>query len=257
MQVVILAGGSGTRLREMSEFQPKPLIPIGPYPMIVHIMKLYASYGYKDFVLALGFKQEAFKIYFHNYDIINHDITINTGSYAGMSYNNTTDKWKVILSDTGENTLKGGRLKRVEKYIEGDNFFCCYGDGIGNINLPELLEYHLAQGKIATVTGVYSPPRFGEITQNKGKVISFSEKPSNLTHIINGGFFVFNRKIFDYLSEDEWCDLEYGPLELIAAKDEMGMYLHKGYWGCMDTIKDVDVLQKEWDSGDPGWLKFV
>jgi glucose-1-phosphate cytidylyltransferase len=254
IQTIILCGGSGTRLKEMSEFIPKPLIPIGGIPMIVHIMRLYAYYNFKDFVLALGYKQDAFKQYFAHYDIINNDVTLNIGRYQGDNYRHYTDQgWKVTLSDTGEATFKGARLKRVEKYVQGDTFMCTYGDGIGDIDIPALLAFHQYHGKIATVTGVHPSPRFGEIHHDNGKVISFSEKPHDDNCLVNGGFMCFNRGIFDYLTVDPWCDLEVGPLELLAAKGELQVYHHRRFWKAMDTLKDMGELQTMWDGGHPKW----
>jgi glucose-1-phosphate cytidylyltransferase len=252
MQVIILAGGTGTRLREMTEFLPKALVPIGGIPMITHIMRWYMHYGYEQFILALGYKQEAFKQYFSLYDTINNDCTLNIGKYRGEDYREFKDSFRVTMVDTGENTFKGGRLKRVERYIEGDTFMMCYGDGIGDIDIKKLLAFHQAHGKLVTVTGVHPQPRFGEIHHDKGNVISFSEKPED-DCLVNGGFYVFNRGIFDYLTEDSWCDLEHGPLELLANKGEMRVYQHKGYWGCMDTIKDMEILNTLWEEGKAKW----
>jgi len=251
--VVILCGGTGTRLKEMTEFIPKPLVPVGPYPMVVHIMKLYSFYGYKNFILALGHKQESFKEYFWNYNLINNDIVLD-GTPVRFK---AVEDWNIVLSDTGEATMKGGRLKRIEKYIEGDTFMCTYGDGIADIDLRDLLEFHRSHGNLATVTGVHPIPRFGEILYDGNKVISFSEKPHNGNCLVNAGFFVFNREIFKYLTEDEWCDLEIGPLELIAAKGEMMVYHHKGFWKSMDTLKDMGELQQLWDSGNVPWRNYV
>lgn len=254
MKVVILCGGSGTRLREMSEFVPKPLIPIGGVPMVVHIMRWYAKFGFNEFVLALGYRQADFKLYFSNFDIINNDITVSIGRYQGDRYQKYRDQgWTVTLCDTGENTFKGGRLKRVEKYIDGDTFMLCYGDGLSNISIPELLSFHESHGKIVTITGVTPPSRFGEISHEEGRVISFSEKPQNGNCLVNGGFYVFNRKIFDYLQPNEWCDLEAGTLELLAAKDEMRVYNHRGWWGCMDNISEMAKLNELWKSGQAPW----
>jgi glucose-1-phosphate cytidylyltransferase len=255
MQVVILCGGSGTRLREQTEFIPKPLIPIGPVPMVVHIMRWYAKFGFTDFVLALGYKQEALKQYFHHYDIINNDITVNIGRHGG--YNDYAEYedwgWRVVLSDTGENTMKGGRLKRVEKYIEGDTFLMTYGDGISDIDIISLVAFHKSHGKLVTVTGVHPVPRFGEIHHDNGCALSFSEKPQHDDCLMNGGFFVMNRGVFEYLHEDEWCDLEVGPLEMIARKGELMVYPHKGFWRCMDTLKDMSELQQLWVDGKAPW----
>lgn len=253
MQVCILCGGSGTRLKEMSEFIPKPLIPIGPYPMVVHIMKLYAHYGYKDFVLALGYKQEAFKMYFRNYDIINHDVTFRTGIPTNPIYTGREEQWCVVLSDTGDNTFKGARLKRIEQYIQGDTFMLTYGDAVSDVDLDKLLSFHKSHGRLVTVTGVHPAPRFGEIHHDNGKVISFSEKPHDDECLINGGFMICDRKIFDYLTEDSWCDLEVGPLELLAAKDELRVYHHRGFWKSMDTLKDMGELQTMWNEGKAKW----
>lgn len=252
--VAILCGGSGTRLREQTEFIPKPLIPIGGIPMVVHIMRHYAHYGFKKFVLALGYKQDAFKEYFVNYDAINNDITVDIGRYRGVSFSDTQD-WgmSVTLADTGMNTLKGGRLKRIERYIQGDTFMLCYGDGVSDINIPALLEFHKSHGKLATVTGVHAIPRFGEVHHKDDCVLSFSEKPLRDDCLINGGYYIFNRGIFDYLVEEEYCDLEVGTLDLIAAKGEMMVYKHTGYWACMDSLKDMDNLQNEWASGKARW----
>ena len=254
MQVALLVGGSGTRLREQTEFTPKGLIPIGNTPMVVHIMRWYAKFGFKDFVLALGYKQQAFKEYFSHYDIINNDITIDVGCYRGLNHHEHVDKgWRVILSDTGENTLKGGRLKKIEKYIIGDTFFMTYGDAVSDVNINELLAFHQSHGKIVTITGVHPAPRFGEILHKDGHILSFSEKPQDEDCLVNGGFMVFDRRIFDYLTDDPWCDLEIGPFEFLANKGEMAVFHHRGFWGAMDTIKDMDALRQLWDSGEAKW----
>jgi glucose-1-phosphate cytidylyltransferase len=251
MQTVILCGGFGTRLKEQTEFLPKPLIPIGGIPMVVHIMRWYAKYGFKKFVLALGYKQEEFKKYFSHFNIINNDIKICSDKDI-IEINDGHD-WEIILSDTGPNTMKGGRLKRIEEYIIDDTFMMTYGDGISDVDMSALLAFHQSHGKMVTITGVHPAPRFGELHHNNGNVISFSEKPQDDGCLMNGGFMVMNRGIFDYLTEDEWCDLEVGPLELIAAKGELMVYHHKGYWSSMDTLKDLGTLQQEWESGKAKW----
>jgi len=258
MQTVIMCGGTGTRLKEMSEFVPKPLIQIGGVPMAVHIMRWYAKYGFKDFVLALGYKQEQFKQYFAHFYQINNDIKVSTGRYYGMhhSLDVSGDDWQVTLSDTGENTLKGGRLKRVEKYIHGDTFMLSYGDGLSDINFRSLVEFHRSKGKIITVVGVHPPGRFGEIHRDGTKVLSFTEKPEIQANgpLINAGFYVCNRKVFNYLTMDECCDLERGMMEFIANEGEMAVYHHNGFWKCCDTLNDLIILQKIWDSGDIPWI---
>lgn len=251
LPVVILCGGEGTRLREETEFKPKPMIQIGDRPMLVHIMKWYAKFGLNKFVLALGYKQDIIKDYFARYNEINNDLVVNTGMYKGYIYDlcpHPKDNWNVVLANTGLHTLKGARLKKVEKYING-TFFLTYGDGIGDIDIEALLKFHRSHGKIATVTGVVSPPRFGELTRDGSLVTGYLEKPYNPENLINGGFFVFNQEIFDYLTEDENCDLEFGALQALAAEEELHVYQHHGDWCCMDTAKDMGAMQKLWESG--------
>lgn len=252
IQVVILCGGSGTRLREQTEFIPKPLIPIGGIPMVVHIMRLYAHYGFTDFILALGYKQEEFKKYFTNYDVINNDVTIDLGRYNGMNHHEYKDRWRVTLADTGVDTMKGGRLLRIRKYIHGKTFMCTYGDSIGNINIPALLDFHQSHGKMVTITGVHPVPRFGEIIHDNGQVIQFSEKPDNDSWTVNGGFMVMDSEIFQCL--EEGFDLEVDVFSTLVKMGELMVYEHFGWWGCMDTMKDVESLQAEWKTGEARWL---
>ena len=248
MDVVILAGGGGTRLREMTEFMPKALIPIGGRPILYHIMKIYAHHGHTDFILALGYKQEAFKEYFNHFDDINNDCVIHVGRYRGTTCRESPDNWKVTLSDTGINSDKSARLRMIEKYIKGDTFMVTYGDGIADIKINALLAYHESKGRIATVTGIHPQARFGEIHHDDGLVTSFSEKPHD-GQLVNGGFFVFNREIFKYLEGD----LETHVLEKLTQIGQLAVYQHDGYWGCLDTIKDMDDLNRLWDSGKAKW----
>ena len=251
MQVVILCGGSGTRLREQTEFVPKPMVQVGGKPMLWHIMSRYSHYGFNEFILALGYKQEMIKTYFYNFDIINNDIRV---SRDGVQVAGALSKWDVILCDTGPLTMKGGRLKKVEGYISGDNFMMTYGDGIADIDIGALVQFHLSHGRIATVAGVHPTPRFGEMHYAEdGRVTSFTEKPEDDNCLINGGFFVFRREIFEYLTDAPWCDLECGPLELLAAKEQMMVYAHHGYWGCMDTMRDMEELNQLWNNGEAKW----
>jgi glucose-1-phosphate cytidylyltransferase len=249
MQTVILCGGTGTRLKEQTEFLPKPLIQIGGKPMIWHIMKIYAHYGYTDFVLALGYRQECFKDYFAHFYEINHDMILTE---LGISWKPIIEKWRVVLSDTGLNTLKGARLKRVERYIKGNTFMCSYGDGLSDVNLYDLLSFHKSHGKIATITGVHPSPRFGEIHHVGGLVQEFTEKPQGEC-LMNGGFMVFNRGVFDYLSEDENCDLETDCFHDLTQDKELMVYHHKGFWKCCDNLYDMGVLQNMWGAGNPKW----
>lgn len=250
METVILCGGTGTRLKEMTEFCPKPLVPIGGKPIIYHIMKTFSHYGFTDFILALGYKQDAFKEYFAHFDEINNDVVMHVGRYQGQTHREeTADNWRIILSDTGLHTLKGGRLKKVQRYVRGDTFFLTYGDGVSDINLKELLAFHEAHGKMVTITGVHPPARFGEIHHEGSVVTTYSEKPQQTEMLVSAGYYVCNKQIFGYLTEDG--DLEKGPLEKIAAMDEMRVYHHKGFWKPMDTLNDMMQLEILWEKGAP------
>ena len=255
MQVVILCGGVGTRLREETEFRPKPMVNIGSYPILWHIMKYYAQFGYKNFILALGYKGETIKNYFCHYELMNNDVTIELGQpeKTRIHYAHDEAGWKITLADTGEKSLKGARLKKVEKYIEGNTFMMTYGDGIADVNINDLLAFHESHGKMATLTGINPAARFGELKIEGDRVETFSEKPQNGDGLINGGFFVFNRKILDYLVMDDSCDLEIGPLEQIAREGQLMVYRHRGFWACMDTLRDMEYLNKIWNDGKAKW----
>jgi glucose-1-phosphate cytidylyltransferase len=255
MKVVILCGGMGTRLKEETEYKPKPMVEIGEKPILWHIMKIYAHCGIKDFVLSLGYKGEMIKDYFYNYDILSNDFTIEFGNEKNIEIhrNNAEQGWRITLADTGDKTLKGARLKRVQKYINDDQFMMTYGDGIANVDIKNLLKFHRNHGKIATVTGINPASRFGELKIKGNQVESLSEKPKNGNGLINGGFFVFNRDVFDYVSADEDCDLEIGPLENIAAEGQLMVYKHTGFWACMDTIRDTEYLNRLWREGQAAW----
>lgn len=220
LKVVILAGGLGTRISEETGTIPKLMVEIGGKPIIWHIMKIYAHYGFKDFILCLGYKGEMIKEYFYNYEVLNNDFTIELGNTGNIEiHSNHGEKgWRVTLADIGETAMTGTRIKRAEKYIRGDEFMLTYGDGVANINIKELLEFHRRHGKIGTITGVRPPSRFGELLTNKNRVVEFSEKPLVSQGFINGGFFVFDREIFDFLEDRDDCDLEYGALEEIALR---------------------------------------
>jgi glucose-1-phosphate cytidylyltransferase len=253
--VVILCGGLGTRLREETEYRPKPMVNIGKRPILWHIMKIYAHYGFRDFILSLGYKGEMIKEYFYNYEILNNDFTIELGKQNQIEiHNNHLEKgWRITLADTGDRALKGARIKRIQKYIVNDQFMMTYGDGLTNIDLNTLLTFHNQHGKIATVTGINPSSRFGELKINKNQVESFNEKPDKGLSFVNGGFFVFNYEIFDYLSDDDSSDLEIGPLEKIAEEGQLMAYEHQGFWACMDTIRDMEYLNKLWDEDKAAW----
>ena len=255
MKVVILCGGKGTRLREETEYRPKPLVNIGGKPILWHIMKTYSAYGLHDFILCLGYKGEMIKDYFVNYDLLNSDFTIHLGSKRITTDNVVHDEanWRVSLVDTGLDTMTGGRLARVRKYIEPDeNFVLTYGDGVSDVNVAQLIEFHHRSGRIATLTGVHPMGRFGELAIDGDTVREFAEKPPSNHTWINGGYLVLNRRIFDYLAGDD-CILERTPLERLSAEGQLGVYRHPGYWQCMDTLRDMEMLNHEWASGRPPW----
>jgi glucose-1-phosphate cytidylyltransferase len=255
MKVVILCGGAGTRLREETEFRPKPMVNIGSRPILWHIMKYYSRFGFSDFVLALGYKGEMIKNYFCHYELMNNDVTITLGQPENICIHHSHEEagWNITLADTGEKALKGARLKKVEKYIPGDTFLMTYGDGIADVDLHALLAFHRGHGKLATVTGINPASRFGELKIDGHCVESFTEKPQNAKGLINGGFFVFHRSIFDHLSTDDSCDLEVGPLEKIARERQLMVYKHQGFWACMDTLRDMEYLNRIWDEGKAKW----
>lgn len=251
-KVVILCGGKGTRLREQTEFMPKPLVDIGGRPILWHIMKIYAHYGYQSFLCCLGYKGEMIKQYFLNYEYMSNDFMVTIGyKNREIIMDQEEKEWSVTLADTGLETMTGGRIKRIEKYINSENFMVTYGDGVANINIDELEKFHLEKGKIATVTGVHPISRFGIIERNAdGMVERFREKPQ-VDEVINGGFFVFNKKIFDYL--DLNCVLEKDPMEQLAQDKELAVYEHKGFWYCVDTYRDYLELNKMWDEKNVPW----
>jgi glucose-1-phosphate cytidylyltransferase len=254
MKVVILAGGFGTRLGAEGQLTPKPLVPIGGRPILWHIMKTYAHFGFTDFVVCLGYKGDMIKRYFYEYELINSNFTIELGTGRTITHSShSEDGWRVTLVDTGLRTLKGARLKRIQEHIEGDAFMLTYGDGVADVNLPALLSFHRTQGKIGTLTAVRPPSRFGELVVQTNHVRLFTEKPQASAGFINGGFAVFDSTFFDYLTSDESCDLERGALEQLAAEGELAAYEHPGQWACMDTLRDVEYLNTLWDQGRPFW----
>ncbi len=248
MKVVILCGGMGTRLREETEYKPKPMIEIGEKPIIWHIMKIFSYYGFNEFVLCLGYKGEMIKEYFVHYQQKMNDLQIDLSdnSVTILNSEKSSENWKIILANTGETAMTGARVKKIEKYIDSDNFILTYGDGLADINLDKLVQFHGSHGRIGTVTGVRPPSRFGELLLADDKVIEFSEKPQVTDGFINGGFFVFNKKVFQYLNEDDNCILEQNPLKNLAKDRELMVYKHTGFWQCMDTYRDLQLLQNLW-----------
>ncbi len=255
IKVVILCGGRGSRLREATEIRPKPLVEIGGKPILWHIMKVYAHYGFKDFILCLGYKGEMIKEYFLNYEAMNNDFTIHLGSPNQIQFHSghLEKNWNVTLVNTGNQAQTGTRIKRIENYIDSDTFMVTYGDGVGNINIKKLLEHHLSCKKIGTVTGVHPSSRFGELVIEEKDIIEFSEKPQVKEGFINGGFFVFNRKFFSYLKDDDNCYLEGEPLEKLAKDKRLSVYPHKGFWQCMDTQRELDILNDLWKHNKAPW----
>lgn len=256
MKVVILCGGQGTRLREETEYRPKPMVEVGGHPLLWHIMKLYAHSGFTDFVLCLGYKSEVIKEYFLNYEAMNTDCTIELGAPDRLQFhsNHLERGWTVTLANTGLAAQTGTRIKRVERYVDTDEFLLTYGDGVADLNIRDVVAFHRRHGKVGTVVGVRPPSRFGELmTDERQTVVEFSEKPQASKGFINGGFFVFHRRFFDYLSEADECVLEREPLERLAKDGHLMMYPHQGFWQCMDTPRDLRLLEMLWDRGEAPW----
>ena len=255
IKVVILCGGLGTRLREETEYRPKPMVQVGGRPILWHIMKIYAHYGFKDFVICLGYKGNMIKEYFLNYEAMNNDFTMQLGNRNSTQFhsNHQEKDWCVTLVDTGEEAQTGARVKRIEKYIDGDLFMLTYGDGVANINIEDLLKYHKSHGKIGTMTGVHPSSRFGELVIKNKQIIEFTEKPQIGEGLINGGFFVFNKNFFNQLKEDDNCILEQEPLRNLAVDGELMVYPHDGFWQCVDTYRELEILNNLWESPNPPW----
>jgi glucose-1-phosphate cytidylyltransferase len=258
MQTVILCGGQGTRLREETVFRPKPMVKIGARPILWHIMKYYSCFGHQDFILSLGYKGEVIKEYFWHYELMESDVTLKLGSPDQHHFHQPHSEagWSVTLADTGQNALKGARLKKVERHIQSDTFMLTYGDGLTDVDLDALVEFHQSHGKLATVTGINPSSRFGELRVEGDEVRSFREKPLQGNSWRNGGFFVFNRAVLDYLITDDCCDLEVGTLEQIANEGQLMVYRHEGAWASMDTDRDRTYLNGLWTSGQAFWKKW-
>lgn len=253
MKAVILAGGFGTRLSEYTQVVPKPMVNIGPYPIIHHIMNLYSKYKVKDFVVALGYKSEVIKKYFYSLSVLNNNFTINPNKSKVYFHNNDAPDWNISLVDTGIDTMTGGRLLRIGEFLDNECFFCTYGDGLSNINIGELLKSHKQSNCLATVTAVRPQARFGElIIGNNNRVKSFKEKPQLNTGYINGGFFIFEPEVLNYIEDDNTV-LEKEPLEKLAAQSQLNAYSHDGFWQCMDTKRDHELLEKIYSSGNIPW----
>ncbi len=255
MKVVILAGGFGTRMSELTSVIPKPMVPIGGKPILWHIMSHYASYGHKEFVIALGYKSEVIKDYFYRLGAQGADFTVDLGSGAVLSHGRSNVDWKVTLVDTGEATLTGTRVKLLRPYLGDQKFLLTYGDGVSDVNLNQLVEFHEQSGAAATMTAVHPAARFGELTiSERGIVDSFEEKPQLQEGWINGGFFVLEPEVFSHIPDSN-CMLEREPMTSLVSQKKLSAYRHAGFWQCMDSKRDMEHLQSLWDLGAPPWLR--
>ena len=254
MKAVILAGGLGTRLSEETATRPKPMVEIGGRPILWHILKIYSSHGINDFVICAGYKGYIIKEYFANYFLHMSDVTFDMANNSMQVHHKNAEPWKVTIIDTGDETMTGGRIKRIAPYVDG-TFCCTYGDGVGDINITELIDFHQSGKRKATLTGVQPPGRFGSVNHDGDEVDSFQEKPEGDGAWINGGFFVLEPSIFDEIDSDStiW---ERQPLENLAKQRELGIYKHKGFWRPMDTLRDKHELESLWDSGKAPWKSW-
>ncbi len=252
MKVAILAGGVGTRLAEETEIKPKPMVEIGGRPILWHIMRHYAHYGHKDFVIALGYKGQVIKKYMVDFCHLNSNLTVNLENGNVTVHNGYKADWQVELIDTGIDTLTGGRIKRLEPYIGNERFMLTWGDGVSDVNLDDLLAFHVSHGKLATLTAVRPAARFGHLRLNSNQVTEFSEKPQTQEGWINGAFFVLEPGIFDYI-EGDMTQWEREPLENLATDGQLMAYQHTSFWQCMDTLRDKKLLESLWQQGNPPW----
>jgi glucose-1-phosphate cytidylyltransferase len=255
-KVVILCGGKGTRLHEETETKPKPLVAVGQRPILWHIMKIYSHYGFRHFVLCLGYKGDHIKKYFLDYDLMCSDFTVTFGpggKKIDVHEGHVDSNWSITFVDTGEEAMTGARLKRIEKYVGGKTFMVTYGDGVANVDIRRLFEFHRKHGKVGTVTGVRPSSRFGELIVKDDGVSEFSEKPQTGSGYINGGFFVFEPGIFHYVEDNDHCVFEKTPLERLAADGQLQIFRHHTFWHCMDTFRDKETLCRMWDENRADW----
>jgi len=252
MKVVILAGGFGTRLAEQTEVKPKPMVEIGGHPILWHIMQIYAAYGYKDFIIALGYKGQVIKEYFFNHHVLNSNFTIDLSNGKLDFYDGNSYDWKVTLVDTGANTMTGGRVKRLTSYLGNEPFILTYGDGIANINIQKLVDFHQSHQKLVTITAVHPKAHYGELETENNRILKFKEKPQFKQSWINGGFMVIQPEFLNMLKNDQTV-LEREPMDRTAQSGELMAYYHEGFWQCMDTLRDMKYLNELWDSGHAPW----
>lgn len=253
MKVAILAGGFGTRLSEETSLKPKPMVEIGGKPILWHIMKHYSNYGHNEFVILLGYKGYYIKEYFANYFLHQSDVTIDLNNNSMEVHNTSSEPWKVTLVDTGLNSMTGGRVLRAKKYLEGESFMLTYGDGVGDINIDELINFHKENGKTLTLTSTQPEGRFGSLNIEGNLVTKFLEKPKGDGSWINGGFFVCEPNIFDYINEGDSTIFERSPMESLANDNQMAAFKHNGFWKPMDTLRDKNNLEELWASGKAPW----
>jgi glucose-1-phosphate cytidylyltransferase len=251
-KVVILCGGQGTRMREETEYRPKPMVEVGGRPLLWHIMKIYAAAGLTDFVCCLGYRGSMIKQYFLEYRNLAADVSVNLRSGDVRYHSSESEDWNVTLVDTGDDAMTGARVKRVAHHLSGDLFLCTYGDGLADVDVAAVIDFHRSHGRLATLTGVHPPSRFGELVHDRARVDHFAEKPAGST-LVSGGFFVFDRRVLDRLDFDPACVLERAPLEGLARDGELMVYEHGGFWQCADTVRDVELLRTLWDSGRAPW----
>ena len=257
MKVVILAGGYGTRIRDVADDIPKPMIPIGPYPILWHIMRRFAGFGHKEFVICLGYKGQVIKQFFLNYKAYTRDLTITLGRRDGVVYHGEDEgsDWTVTLADTGSQSMTGARIARIRDYVGGEDFMLTYGDGVSDIDLSKLAAFHHSHGKVLTVTGVRPPGRFGEMVgEADGRVTEFNEKPQASGGRISGGFFIAKPQLFDYLDEREDLVFEQEPLRQLVVDQQLMMYEHNGFWQPLDTSRDHQLLNALYERGNAPWL---
>jgi len=258
LKVVILAGGYGARIRDVADDIPKPLIPIGPYPILWHIMKTYSHFGYNDFIICLGYKGQSIKDFFLNYEPYTRDFTIDFSQTGAISYHSKHDEsnWRVTLVDTGLRSMTGSRISRIRDFVGDEDFMLTYGDGVSDVKVNALVEFHESHDKILTVTGVRPPGRFGEMVSNdSGQITEFNEKPQATAGRISGGYFVASPRLFDYLDDNESLVFEQEPLRKLVSDNELMMYKHDGFWQPMDTSREYQLLNQLYDSGAAPWVR--
>ncbi len=258
MKVVILAGGFGTRIKDVDENVPKPMLKIGNYPIIWHIMKYFSSFGFNEFILCLGFKGNVIRDFFYNYHLYVNDVTLKLGDRASLDklYNKVKENWEITLVDTGIDNMTGSRISQIREYIKDENFFITYGDGVGNIDLNLLTQFHKKHKKILTVTGVRPPGRFGEIRSSNNIITEFNEKPQTTSGRISGGYFVANKKLFDFLDNDNNLVFEDKPINELVFQKQLMVFNHNGFWHPMDTRREHQILNDLYSRKKAPWVKW-